>query len=570
MRDDNYWMRRLRAGAVSRRRFVGGAAGAGLGAAALGLVGCGDDDDSGDTDGDATSAPATAPATQGVASATATATEAVKKGGTYRTGTFLNVLGIDPHIEVSVGLTQMARVYTFLGGFSIKDQTFKPLLAETVEIPGTAGTEFIFKLRKDAKWQNTAPVNGRPVTAEDVKYSYERFRDLPQAQNNDFFKAVVDKMEVIDANTFRLTTKFPYAESLSEIGDTQKAIVAKEDVEAKKDLSTGGVGAGPYMIESYAKGESIVLKKNPDYFDKSVAHVDKMQWQTILDMSTLLQAYQSDQHDVCGALLTKLDYEELKKNSNLVNSKMPALHYGSFGMNASVKPFDNPMVRQAIYVGVDRKQFVDKVFQGEATPMGPISVGLDYWALPQSELATYIGPDVKKAKELLSAAGYPDGFEFDIETSGGVQLYIDHAEVLVPELKKLGITANLKLSDLSTYLSAKLFKGDFNATIFTHNPYESPKIPLAMYHNNGLGGGSWWHYKNDTITAAIDKQSMELDVAKRKEQMLEIQRQLLKDGAPMMNFASPQLFSSYHKRVGGFDPTLRTYQVFAYTENIKG
>ncbi|MCC7364100.1 MAG: ABC transporter substrate-binding protein [Dehalococcoidia bacterium] len=567
--ESGYWTR-WQQRKLGRRGLLAAAGGGTAGLAGLALVGCGDDDDDdGGGDATSTSAPATAPPTQGVASATATATETIKKGGTLRSGTFLNVLGIDPHIEVSVGLSQMARVYTFLGGFSIKDQSFHPLLAETVETPGTAGTEFVFKLRKDAKWQNTAPVNGRAVTAEDVKYSFERFRDLPQAQNNDFFKSVVDKMEVVDANTFRLTTKFPYAESLSEIGGTQKAIVAKEDVEAKKDLSNGGVGAGPYMIESYSKGETLVIKKNPDYFNKNLPHLDKMQWQTILDMSTLLQAYQSDQHDVCGALLTKLDFEELKKNSNLVNTKLPALHYGSFGLNASVKPFDNPQVRQAIYVGVDRKQFVDKVFLGEAVPMGPVSAGLDFWALPQSELATYIGPDVAKAKQLLSAAGYPDGFEIDIETSGGVQLYIDHAEVLVAELKKIGITANLKLSDLSSYLSNKLFKGDFNATVFTHNPYESPKIPLAMYHNNGLGGGSWWHYKNDEISAAIDKQSMELDTNKRKEQVLEIQRMLLKDGAPMMNFASPQAFVSYHKRVGGVDNSLRTYQVFTYAEHLK-
>jgi peptide/nickel transport system substrate-binding protein len=552
---DNYWTRRLAGRRLSRRGFVGGAAVAGLGAGAFALTGCGDDDDDGGQPGGATTAPSGSP--------TASAQEPVK-GGTLRTGTFLNVLGIDPHIEVSVGLTTCMKVYAYLGGFSMTDQTFNGLLAEKLEQP--SATEFVFRLRPGAKWQDTAPVNGRPVVAEDVKYSFERFRDLPQAQNNDFFKTVTDKMEVIDPSTFKLTTKSPYAESLSEIGGSQKAIVAKEDVEQRTDLSTGGVGAGPYMLDQYVKGELTVIKKNPNYWNKDLPHLDKISLQTILDMNTLIEAYKSDQMDINGALLTKLDYEDLLKNNKLVNQKFPALHYGSFAMNAAEKPFNDPRVRQAIYIGIDRAQFIDKVFQNEATPMGPLNVGLDFWALPQEQLKPYITQDIQKAKELLNAAGYPNGFDLDIATSNGVQLYIDHAEVLVSELKKIGINASLKLTDLSTYLSTQLFAGNFHSTVFTHNPYESPKIPLGFYHKLGIGNGSWWHYDNPAVNTAVEKQIAEIDVQKRKQLVLDAQKAILDDYAPMLNFASPVAFSSFHKRVGGYDPKLRTYQAWRYTE----
>ncbi|OAI44373.1 hypothetical protein AYO38_09820 [bacterium SCGC AG-212-C10] len=196
-----------------------GAAGAGL--AGMALVGCGDDDDDdGGGGGNATIAVAT-PAPAGVAGTpTASAEKPTRSTGTLRLGTFLDVLGIDPHIEVSIGLTQAAKVYTFLGGFNSKDQTFNVLAAEGVEQPSP--TEFTFKMRKDVKFANIAPVNGRALTADDVLYSLSRFRDLPQAQNNDFFKTTVDKMQVIDASTFKITTKTPYAESLSEIGGVQK------------------------------------------------------------------------------------------------------------------------------------------------------------------------------------------------------------------------------------------------------------------------------------------------------------------------------------------------------------
>jgi peptide/nickel transport system substrate-binding protein len=267
-----------------------------------------------------------------------------------------------------------------------------------------------------------------------------------------------------------------------------------------------------------------------------------------------------------GPLLTKLDYEDLLQNEDLVNMTFPALHYGSLGVNASVEPWSDPRVRQAIYLGVDRQQFIDKIGLGDGTPMGIINNGLDYWVLPQEAQEPYIGYDLQKAKELLSAAGYPDGFDFEIQTSNGVQLYIDHAEVLVAELANLGINATLKLTDLPTYLSTILFAANFDATVFTHNPYETPKIPLGFYHELGLGGGSWWHYNNPEITAMIDAQSMELDLEARRDIVHDTQIALLEDGAPMINWFSPTAYVSLHKRVKGYDATLRSFQNFLNTE----
>lgn len=552
---------RMAGRAVTRRWVLGTAA---IGGAAF-VAACGGDSKDGDSTGAGQQATASGPAPAGPASQATQETPV--KGGTLRLGTFLNVLGIDPHIEVSVGLTQMAKVYTYLGGFNSIDQKFNPVFAQTLEQKGP--TEFVFQLRRGVKFQNIAPVSGREVTAQDVLYSMERFRDLPKAQNNDYFKTVVDKMEAVDSHTFRVTTKAPYAESLSELGGIQKAIVAREAVEKFSDLSQNAIGAGPFIMEDYVKGERLTLKKNPDYFDKSLPHLDTIKWITILDTNTLIQAYKSDQLDINGALLTKLDFDDLQRNDKLVNTKFPALHYGSLGLNASVKPFDDKRVRQALWSGVDRAQFIDKVALGEGTPQGVLNNGLNFWALSQDEAKPFIGYDLKKAKDLLAAAGYANGFEMEIETSGGVQLYIDHAEVLVSELKKLNINAKLKLTDLSAYLSDKLFKGAFNATVFTHNPYESPKIPLGFYHKLGLGALSWWHYDNPQVTAAIDAQNAELDVNKRQRLVKDAQKLILEDGGPMINFYSPTAFASYNKRVGGYDPTLRGWQTFRISEFIK-
>jgi peptide/nickel transport system substrate-binding protein len=586
--EPSYWSRSRQSRSVSRRSALGLAA---AGATGVFLAACSSssNNNNGNKNTSTSNAAASASSAAGGA-ATAAATSASRataapqapggapagtpvttdtptRGGTLRTGTFLNVLGIDPHIEVSIGLTWDTKIYTYLGGFSSNNQKFNPIFAQSVEQPGP--TDFVFKLRQGVKFHNVAPVNGREQTSADVLYSLQRFRDLPQAQNNDFYKTVVDKMEAVDPYTFHVTTKAPYAESLSELGSVQTAIVPHEAVEKFGDLSANAIGAGPYILDQYVKGEKTNLKRNPDYFDKTLPYPDAYNAVTILDTNTLIQAYKSDQIDINGAILTKLDYQDLQKNTKLVNSVMPALFYGSLGMNASTKPFNDPRVRQAIYVGIDRSQFIDKVGQGDGTPMGPLSNGLNFWAISQDQLKPYIGPDVKKAKDLLTAAGYSNGLDLTIETSGGVQLYIDHANVLVSELKKIGINATLHLTDLSSYLSDTLFKGNFTATVFTNNPYESPKIPLGFYTKNGIGGGSWWHYDNEQISAAIDAENAELDINKRQQLVKDVQLKLLDDSAPLLNFFSLVQYNSFNKRVGGYDPTLRTFQSFRNSEFIR-
>lgn len=270
-----------------------------------------------------------------------------------------------------------------------------------------------------------------------------------------------------------------------------------------------------------------------------------------------------------GALLTKLDYDDLVKNPKLVNYKQPSLNYGTLGLNASVKPYDDKRVRQAFWVGVDRQQFIDKIEQGEATPQGVLSNGLSFWVLSQDEIKPYISYDPQKAKQLLSAAGFPNGFEMTIETSGGVQSYIDYSEVLVAELKKIGITAKLALTDLPTYLSDKLFKGNFIVTVFTHNPYESPKVPIGFYHKNGIGNGSWFHYANEDISKAIDAENAEVDLQKRQKLVKDVQKMIMEDAAPLMPFITGSQYISWHSRVGGIDPTVRNHQYRRYTEFVK-
>jgi peptide/nickel transport system substrate-binding protein len=226
-------------------------------------------------------------------------------------------------------------------------------------------------------------------------------------------------------------------------------------------------------------------------------------------------------------------------------------------------------VRQALWLAIDRSQFIEKVFQGAGTPQAVLSNGLTFWALSQEEIKPYVTPDLKKAKDLLTAAGYPNGFDLTIDSSGGVQLYIDHLEVLTPQLKAIGVNVKTQLSDLPSFLSDKLFLGKFDAVVLTGNPNETPMRPLDLYHKNGVAGLNWFHYDNPKVNQLVDAQKAELDINKRQQLVKDAQRAILEDWAPLTTFVSPTLFLSYNKRVGGFDPTQRKYVYYTYSEYLK-
>ena len=567
---ENYWTKMTERKAHRRTLLKAGGASA-LGAAGLALVGCGDDSTSNSKTPSGTQ-PAGTQATGTQAGSASQAAGTPKSGGTVKAGFSISVLGIDPHIETSIGLIDACHIYSTLIKYNPNTNEVKGVLSETMEQPSKS--EFVFHLRPEAKFQNIAPVNGRPVVAADVVYSFERFRDLPQATRNGFYKTQVDKMEAIDDHTFKLTTKTPYVETFGVLGigdgfGPPSQIVAKEDVEKRGDLSNGGVGSGPYILDHYAKGEITALKRNPDYWEKGLPYPDGWNTQTITDNQTLLQAFKSGQIDINGAILTKQDREDLQADKKFVTTRVPSLSNGCFEMGAAdQKPFNDPRVRQAIKIGMDRTQFINKIFFGEATAAGAFSSGLSFWALSQDELKKWTTHDPQKAKQLLAAAGYPDGFDLEID-SASVQGYQDYAEIVVAELKKLGINAKQALTDIGTFVAEHMYVGKFPSAVWATNGYPTLVTPLNYYHENGLGNGNWWHYKNDQATAAIDKQFQEFDADARKSQVQDIQRMVLDDWAPHMPLVDGVGYSSYSTRLGGYDPSLRSYQYLQHTEYLK-
>src|SRR2546426_1023062 len=195
-----------------------------------------------------------------------------KRGGTLRMTVLSDPLHFDPHQTLSfVTMCPLSLVYSRLvkvkAGPSVKPMTYpiEPDLAESWTQPNE--TTYVFKLRKGVRWHPKPPVNGRELTADDVKYTYERFLSITGNPNKPVLE-YIDRIEAVDKYTVKFTLTEPNAWFLALLASTSTWIIAKECVEKFGDLRKveSVVGTGPWMLERWEPNVKLVYVRNPNYF----------------------------------------------------------------------------------------------------------------------------------------------------------------------------------------------------------------------------------------------------------------------------------------------------------------
>ena len=534
MSDSNYWNRYWRK-QTSRRRLLAGSGIAITGAASLALVGCGDDDDDDDDTGGGGASTAITQPTQ--------TTEQPVKGGTLRSiggpiGSLLDIHRTNTPFE-SAGVWHWAG--NFLMRFSVKDP-FLPepdLAASMPEVPGD-GTTLTFKIRPEAKWQNRAPANGRAVTAEDVKLSFERIKGLGAKSPRSGNYGNVDTITAIDANTVQFKLKAPQADLLSAMSDQYDLIIPKEIAARGDDAiqkAEDVVGSGPYELVSFEAGQRYSMKRRADgYWKPNTAWLDG--WEVVNQVdnqqkSNALRAGQADSTDLPADLVQQYINDKAYTVTRAPNPTRECLL-----INHNKDRYKDPKVRKAIWLAIDRKQVYQNVYGGAGIAGGPMTPAAPGWVLPESELVKLGGfrdraTDLKEAKDLLSAAGLPNGFDETILTVTAFNVNLVN-DVFVSNLKEVGInltTENIG-TDFAVFLQREI-KREYNlaATLFLSGPY--PDAQLFIYHHTGPAGSrNYGDYGSPELDAKLDKQRTIYNVNERKPLVQEIQRDIINNPGP--------------------------------------
>jgi peptide/nickel transport system substrate-binding protein len=481
--------------------------------------------------------PAPAAAAKPTTAAAPAAAGTPKDGGSFRFAIWTeDPPTLDPYLNVSFRSQEFAaffysRLLMSKKGPGIAAQAYliEGDLAESWKFSDD-GKTVTFKLRSDAKWQNKPPLNGRPVTAQDVTWSFERLMKVSPQKST--FDQVAD-VSAPDAQTVQFRLKDTYVPFEAAIAAPIFWIMPKEVIEADGDATKRVIGSGPFIFDKFDPGISFTAKKNPTYYRKGEPHVDEVVCLIIPDDATAMAGLRG--HELDFYQVAQQNVDSLKKtNPEIQQLDWEFLLIPFVYWKLDKPPFNDVRVRQAVSMALDRDNLVNTIYNGRGNWNNFIPWALSEWWLDPrgSDMganAKYYKYDPAEVRKLLSAAGYPDGLKVDlISTPGYGQVWVQSVEVALQDLKAAGIEATLKMQEYTAYL-ASTFKGQFEGgptMVFgLETPFTEPHDFLFnMYHPNGTRNHAG--VDDAKLTAMIEQQMRTLDRAERKKQIFDIQRYL--------------------------------------------
>ena len=282
------------------------------------------------------------------------------------------------------------------------DGNLVPDLAESYEMKND--TEYTFKLREDACFSD-----GTPVTAKDVKFTYDRAKDMPKTKSNTSKIA-----EVIADDDYHVTFKLtqPYAAFKTIVTQTNLSIVSEAAVTAAGD-AYGDVenvlGSGEFTVTEWVPNDHYTLTKNEKYWGTEPI-ATSITVRVIPEGSARTIALEAGEVDLVWNV-DPTDCANVEANSDVALLSQPSSSIEYLGMNTTKEKFSDERVRQAVNYALDKQTFVDTIIEGRGTVANSyINSTIPGWS-EEEEAYPY---DPEKAKELLAEAGYPNGFECNL------------------------------------------------------------------------------------------------------------------------------------------------------------
>ncbi|WP_246316536.1 ABC transporter substrate-binding protein [Planococcus glaciei] len=367
-----------------------------------------------------------------------------------------------------------------------------PWLAESAEQLGDK--TWTVKIRSGIKWHD-----GEDFTAEDVKFTYEYYRDGP-ANRHTHHVSEVPQIDVIEIEEDGETINFECAyacPSLASITFADLPILPEHiwnDVKNPRKFTDLAVGTGPYELTDYQADQSYQFKANDEYF-MGTPTVGSLTMPVIKDSTAMFNALRSGEIDVSSRTVPAELVSSFASNREMKLAETSALSIVQFGVNYEMAPFNDGAFRNAVSLAVDGQSIVDTILlgQGKAGDQGyphPASP----WTNP--ELSTPF--DLEKAKAAFEELGYkdqdgdgyremPDGKELSlaIKVSASEPIYVRTAELLVEQMKQVGLKFEVKAIDATTY-AADISEDNFEAYVSLIGPHGvADPDQFIMSHKSG-------------------------------------------------------------------------------------
>ena len=528
---------------ITRRRLLHGAAATGAG---LLVASC------------APTAPAagtSAPSAGASTAATTAPTPAAarpKRGGTFTLGNSFDVANLDPGTSASaLGSYFQLQTHDRLIATN-KDLKLVPGLAEKWEW-SSDNKALTLTIRKGATYHDGTPVDG-----ESIRWNIDRNITNPKSVHKAAY-APVDKVELVDPQTVRLTLKNPSSSFIAQLTTQAGFMSSRKEVERLGDAYGNGAhkgGSGPFMYDEIVTNDHVTLVRNPSYWGKDefgtqLPYLDKVVIKVIPDSTARLSALRAGQVDGIYDIV-RSDLALVNSDANLVVKSVPTTTFLLLIVNR--RPglvFSEPRYIQAVNKALDRTEILKVAYEGAGRigygPITPLHFAYDPTFEP------YKAPDIEGAKKLVQDVG-KGPLKFEIMYTTGDAARLQSLQLIQAQLKKADITVDLKglpAAQSSTDAAAGNFPGMNANSVGTGNL--DPEVRMIDFAHT-TGRLNYGKYSNKQVDSLIDQQRAITDEAKRKDLLRQAEKIVVVDDPAQIWYQYPDAYTVSVKAAKGFDP----------------
>ncbi|KIG03497.1 glutathione ABC transporter substrate-binding protein GsiB [Caballeronia concitans] len=438
--------------------------------------------------------------------------------------------------------------YQGLFGFD-KDMKIQNVLATSYEASPDAKV-YTIHLRQGVKFHD-----GTDFNAQAVKASLDRVIDPANKLKRYNLFNKIDKTEVIDPYTVRITLKIPFSAFINVLAHPSAVMMSPAAIQKYgKDIAFHPVGTGPFEFVEWKQTDDLKVKKFAGYWKKGYPKIDMIDWKPVVDNNTRAALMQTGEADFAF----QVPFEQaaaLKTSPKVDLIAAPSIIQRYISMNMNQKPFDNPKVREALNYAINKEALVKVAFAGYAVPSeGVVPPGVDY--------ATKLGPwkyDPAKARELLKEAGYPNGFETTLWSGYNYTTAQKIIQFVQQQLAQVGVKASVEALEAGQRVQR------------VDSAPDPATAPVRMYYigwSSSTGEADWAispllgsssmppklantaYYKNDNVDADLQKALATTDRTEKAALYADAQKRIWAD-APWIFLVTEKVVYARSKRLSG-------------------
>lgn len=447
--------------------------------------------------------------------------------------------------------------------FETGPPTFKPDLAERWEWSEDHKT-ITFFLRQGVVWSD-----GEPVTADDVRFSWQAQIDPDVAWDTVYYKEAIEDVEVVDPHTVRFHFSRVYPGQLLELNESYilpahvfGQVPFNEWRQSGQWFRDHAVYAGPFVLASWTPQQEIVLARNERYYDPRLPYLDRVIYRVIPDQTNQLTQLLAGQVDMVGSLSPEsAERVAAAPDLTLVRFWGPSFIY--LGWNLRRQPYADAEVRRALTMGIDRQAIVDNIWG----PYGRVSespVLGNVWAYNRSlEPYRY---DPEGAAAALAALGWEDhdgdGFldkdgkplAFELDTNADNQQRIDATVLIQSQLARIGVQVTPRALEFQSFVT-RINEGDFDAAIAAWTMPTNLDFRYAFHSAEIAEGSNFVAYSNPEVDQLLDDIRSQKELADAEPLLLRLQ-EVIHHELPYTFLWESQRLVGINRRVHDAEPNV--------------